>query len=1391
MDTNKKLVGTKKDAQDGIQEMVAAIQQYESVDSSSTNISEALKNMDANKCQIEATLFSAQGGFLAALDAGKSIEQALNALLAISEELTSSVNNLEKASINNGDISPLATTSSLVCADVIAATEGIAGILPVKEDQVRLLDTLNMLNSDLTDFINTCKEVRLGNEPKDVAAQAKKGVAKALAQLLNNARGLDTSVADGIVQAIRAEKNNLEGVKKEGVEFPNALKVLDLRAKATMASVQQLVNTARTSPGNTLNAAKVVLATAKQLVASTNAAAGAAPDDHTYNKLLDNAARMIDDAANVVEAVLTASATGQFDAVTDALNQLGVSSADLQRSTTGSLVPEIDEAIARIEQTLPLLDDLTIPGKSSRSVLHASDRGCASLPPISESLSSAAAVGTECVGLYATEIANEVCALIEVAAAAGQEIDPSNSVSMRISPATREYLTACKEIIANANQPQVVGAAAITLGRLTKEFAGSAKDTAMALDQHKERHKNFVASSKAIATGLPKLIAAVKANKPSIITKCVEFLQVACKKMEASVLGVDADDFDIEPDMAVDENIAGRLKVANDTLGRAGISLLRKAGDLATNPSNSVFSANVIEAHQEFDDAVAAVSQIISELNPAKLAMIFTQETLREAITKLEISVVNSEVGVLEKVNKTKPELQLELCELLQSLSPDIRLLSSATDGQELQEAVEHISFQIPALVGAAQGLSAYANSARLLGQAKALSQSIQKLVGECHKGGSGVGRLSEDVNSQIGEFLGHLKASEQILSEIDVIVERVNALPQQLSADVPPSGRPYPEIKDLISGKTRAMVVAATGLKTCDLSAPGAVGLQSRNLAQTLPEILTLSRDAIVTLTDPTIKEKLKSHTETMVFSVTDLIASAKEVLKEDDLTNRAEFNEKWTDFTTSVNKFLTTVKKGAVAENKIDAGTEIVSGMISKLGTAAIFASAGQEFEDVAKTNESKDQIVNRLVGECSKIGVYSQALSNSAEKTQEQLGANVQDLANMVSTICESAIILASKEADGENQQNILNSAKAMALSAQQTILSAKNVQASPNDHMAASSLSNSLNRFPRSLDTFVAVIKGGDAAAAAAGLGQLDKIRDAIRALKNNARANDTVTALSIVESARAVSLSATPFVFCGSQSDLVKGAQASLTAMQEFVANLRGSRVTGQLKAELVNSGTAVIDAMCNLIDSSKGNRLDPATHDKIAEASHTLNSTLEEVVKLVNQMPDGKGLILHAKGFGAENTTSTALNEAAEMIKMALESLPARAIATEMPAGKILTEEQLHDCLIHHARTIAEATFSLVEGASEAEKESAKDPSKQKYREDQTWANGLASASQHAAGCVTLLVKSANLAVSGKLDEELLVAHAKQVAASVKQLVLASSVRVCIFSLFLANSSRL
>jgi len=122
--------------------------------------------------------------------------------------------------------------------------------------------------------------------------------------------------------------------------------------------------------------------------------------------------------------------------------------------------------------------------------------------------------------------------------------------------------------------------------------------------------------------------------------------------------------------------------------------------------------------------------------------------------------------------------------------------------------------------------------------------------------------------------------------------------------------------------------------------------------------------------------------------------------------------------------------------------------------------------------------------------------------------------------------------------------------------------------------------------------------------------------------------------------------------------------------------------------------------------------------------------------------------------------------------------LPVRQAQTKN-LDLITNMSELNDALVAHARMIGEATFALIENASQAEKESEGGVSgvKERYHADATWSNGLISASHKVANNVTLMIEAANQALAGKLEEEKLIANSKQVAVSVKQLVLASNVR--------------
>jgi len=150
-----------------------------------------------------------------------------------------------------------------------------------------------------------------------------------------------------------------------------------------------------------------------------------------------------------------------------------------------------------------------------------------------------------------------------------------------------------------------------------------------------------------------------------------------------------------------------------------------------------------------------------------------------------------------------------------------------------------------------------------------------------------------------------------------------------------------------------------------------------------------------------------------------------------------------------------------------------------------------------------------------------------------------------------------------------------------------------------------------------------------------------------------------------------------------------------------------------------------------------------------------------------------------------EATTNKELAAAAELIKTALASLPKRAVTssgTGVPEAfrieDIINEESLNDAIVATARNIAEATGKLVKASQQSQFERSKNPqAKARYHKDPTWANGLISAAQKAAGGVNRLITCANNSVAGKVEEEQLIADARYVATCVKQLMVAARVK--------------
>ena len=103
------------------------------------------------------------------------------------------------------------------------------------------------------------------------------------------------------------------------------------------------------------------------------------------------------------------------------------------------------------------------------------------------------------------------------------------------------------------------------------------------------------------------------------------------------------------------------------------------------------------------------------------------------------------------------------------------------------------------------------------------------------------------------------------------------------------------------------------------------------------------------------------------------------------------------------------------------------------------------------------------------------------------------------------------------------------------------------------------------------------------------------------------------------------------------------------------------------------------------------------------------------------------------------------------------------------------------DMILEAAKSIANATASLIKAASEAQKELVAQGKVQKKThigsEDGQWSEGLVSAARLVAAATHNLCEAANSLVQGNASEEKLIAAAKQVSAATAQLLVACKVK--------------
>jgi talin len=273
---------------------------------------------------------------------------------------------------------------------------------------------------------------------------------------------------------------------------------------------------------------------------------------------------------------------------------------------------------------------------------------------------------------------------------------------------------------------------------------------------------------------------------------------------------------------------------------------------------------------------------------------------------------------------------------------------------------------------------------------------------------------------------------------------------------------------------------------------------------------------------------------------------------------------------------------------------------------------------------------------------------------------------------------------------------------------------------------------------------------------------------------------------LIRANRAITQATSKAVFAsnsGKQEDLLAAANIGRRAIADLLNNCKGAAFScedEEMKTQTLQHGHNLAAQYHHLLRQLLQSLTNP-TQDSKAE----LMNISRQIAQTATMMAQVAEKLKGSDWVDPEDPMLIAENEllsAAEAIEQAAKNLAILRPRSEMPGQKISYEDMTFDeLIIDSAKSIANATSSLIKAASEAQKELVAQGkvAKQivKGSEDGQWSEGLVSAAKLVASATHSLCEAANKLVQGEGGEEHLIAAAKQVSKSTAQLVLACKVK--------------
>eukprot|EP01113_Clastostelium_recurvatum_P020003 TRINITY_DN236_c0_g1_i4.p1 TRINITY_DN236_c0_g1~~TRINITY_DN236_c0_g1_i4.p1 ORF type:complete len:2591 (+),score=1077.50 TRINITY_DN236_c0_g1_i4:231-8003(+) len=1385
---------------------------------------EASEQFQAVMADLDAAQMFAQNGQMEALP-GQTKDGAMDLLNTAVRGMGNAAKALVGAAKTNPDqLGPGAKDVASSVGQVVTAAKALAGSTNNRTTQKAILGGARELANASEAMVSCARSI--ASNPRDPAlahalTNAAKAVADALAKLIAQSKGADPGAkeAEEALQALQRDAMRINTVPVNlGGDFNGNSERLLQSTKAINAAIAQLLHAARNNPNGLGSAAKTTAATIPELVDAANAAAGSCPVKNVQGQIVNSTKALVGEVGKLIRTSQVASARqGDPDAESSlAASAKAVGNAvkglvdSVQSGTPGQ--KEINDALAQAQAALVRLQTGELANMPP-DVLDALSQAAKSMAENTAGVLTSRD-NPEKLAAAAKKVANSLDRVVDNSKAAAAMA--SGQSSEGLEPLAKKLMDSCATLVNASNTPNldaqakknIIGnaknaaMATSSLVSAAKATAGTLKDNDLERSRAILNHAQNVANATAKLVNLSKTAAAGQPSPKVETAKAQKELADAVDHLLASSRGVST----------VPSLDLGSLSPAAEALLAAARAIVHATNNLLDVAKPVVQGSKDPSSMNAMSNAVKSVTGGIQALMAAANGLKPGQKELDEAIeviqatsVDLDSAALNAAIGSLENSappGKTAPKCQEEILESSKELAAAVKEVITAAKSapENLGKAAKHTSDVVPRLATAAKQAAGLlrdnTQQQEQLASAKNVTDGVLELMCAAKEGNmNNIAQAAQAASLAINGLLTALKpsmagsaASEEALAMVKDALANLGGPPQ-------PQGRQrtYQECRDELTEICRSLATGISTLLTTSKTKPEDVGAVSKKIAAMIPGLVEMTKLAAAATSEAASKKQLLDSTD-IANATAEIFARAKDAGAD---PKNAAVQQKMSGAvnagTAAIARFVNALKAGAVGDREVEAAIDEMARMAADMDSASLFAAAGQLEPNAEAIGQTVEGLQAALVQAAKGIASSSAGVVAATKGTSEQLGTASKQLAAGLTRLSNLSKAAASLVGDSLSQQNILSGARAVCLTCQNMVVSARTAQKSPGDQTAQTALQGSSASVAEALKSFIENAQATNSEASR-GLAELEgavaEIRKMLSTFETPAfKGNMNATVDDVIASARALAESSAQLVSaCNSNPEEISAAtRSTLGSAMSLLGNAKGAcRLTDDevIKHNLTEAVKAVANSTNKLLNAAKQQRHDvskgPEAQSKLSAAASDVVEKISVVVDAASDMPGGENAKkMWAQGENLEEMAEQELLAAASVIERATAALLAAKERAEQKRIEMgLQEADISEAILDAARAIAQATAVLVNSATACQKElvasgkGAKAASS--YRRDPTWARGLISAAQAVAGTVQQLVLSANDSTQGTTDEESLVASSKAVAAATARLVAAS-----------------